>query len=317
MSSGPRCWIPSSTWAARGPAACPRRRWRRPVTSTAAFRCVGARPAGVKQGPMPSTFRHAGEMMDEEVAVPRSRKGLIIGVVAAAAAAAAAAVFFLKQQSTEPVAAAVAAPAPAAAAPAPAPPEPAAPQVVKISFSSDPPGAAVVAKATGETLGTTPFEREFPQGKGRLGFVFKKATSRSRRARFVPETAGAVSASLQPSKARGADEDSHKPTAASSRSSSRGKRGKRQGPRSPTPSRAATSRSTTTPSSSPPSSSELRGARPARPTRTRGGRRVRRAAVVARRRRRGGRRGRRPRVAPTRGRRESPAGSGRGAPLRR
>jgi serine/threonine-protein kinase len=188
---------------------------------------------GLKQGPMPSTFRHAGEVMDEEFAVPRSRKGLVIGVVAAAAAAAAGAVFFLKRQSAEPVAAAVAAPAPVAAAPAPA--RPAAPQVVKISFSSNPPGAAVVAKATGETLGTTPFEREFPQGNARLGFVFKKADFQEQESSIVPETAGAVSASLQPNKIKAEDDDSHKPGAVSSRSSGRSKRGKKQGATQPQP----------------------------------------------------------------------------------
>jgi eukaryotic-like serine/threonine-protein kinase len=190
----------------------------------------GGEVGGVKQGPMPSTFRHAGEVMDEEIAIPRSRKGLVVGVVAAAALAAAGAVFFLKRQSPEPVAAAAAtAPAPEPTPSAAEPPtKPAVPQVVKISFSSEPPGAAVVVKGTGETLGTTPFEREFPQGKERLGFVFRKASYADQEGFIVPETAGAVSANLQPSRAKTADDEGGKPTAVSSKSSSRRSRSKKQ-----------------------------------------------------------------------------------------
>ncbi len=190
----------------------------------------GGEAGDVKQGPMPSTFRHAGEMMEEEIQVPRSRKGVVIGVVAAAAVAAAGALFFLKRQPSEGVAAAqqppALAPTPAPAPPAPAPvvTPPPAPQTVKISFVSDPPGATVVAKGSGETLGTTPFEKELPQGKDRLAFVFRKASFEDQESSIVPEAAGSVSAALQAihgKPAVTAEESGHK-----SRSHSGGRKGR-------------------------------------------------------------------------------------------
>jgi serine/threonine protein kinase len=186
----------------------------------------------VRKVPMPSTFRHAGEVMDEEMEIPRSRKGLVIGVVAAMAVAGAAAMFFLKRDTVDRAVAAATQTAPPAAASPPAAPGP---TMVKVSFSSDPLGATVVSRSTGETLGTTPFERELPQGREQLGFVFKKESFEDGESSFVPESSGTVRTSLRPSRTRGAasaeaTDDGRKPTTATSRSSARSKS---KGPRKP------------------------------------------------------------------------------------
>jgi eukaryotic-like serine/threonine-protein kinase len=198
------------------------------VSSSLSLRAP-AENSDVRRVPMPSTFRHAGEVMDEEIEIPRSRKGLVIGVVAAVAVAGAAALFVMKRNTGEGTMATApqTAPAAAVAPPASAAP-PAAPATVKVSFSSEPLGATVVSRSTGETLGTTPFEREFPQGRQQLGFVFKKESFEDGDSTFVPESAGTVRASLRPSRTRGAasgegTDDGRKPTASSNRSSTRSK----------------------------------------------------------------------------------------------
>ncbi len=167
------------------------------ISSSLSLRVDTGDGSDVKRAPMPSTFRHAGEVVDEEMELPRSRKGLVLGIVAAAAMAAGAAMFVMKQQSGE-VATAAAEPAPATIQPAAS--APAVPQTVKVSFSSEPAGAMVVSRSTGEALGTTPFERELPQGRQKLGFVFKKASFEDEESSFVPDSAGVVSATLRPTR---------------------------------------------------------------------------------------------------------------------
>jgi serine/threonine protein kinase len=154
----------------------------------------------MRRVPMPSTFRHAGEVLDGEIELPRSRKGLVIGVVAAAALAAGAAAFVVNQRNQR-------SPDTLAAASAAGPPAPSNPTVpaaampvlrkVRLSFVSDPSGAAVLAKSTGETLGTTPFEREFLHGRDPLEFIFRKARFDDQESLFVPEFPGTVSVTLR------------------------------------------------------------------------------------------------------------------------
>jgi eukaryotic-like serine/threonine-protein kinase len=196
-----------------------------------------AEHSDVRRVPMPSTFRHAGEVMDEEMEIPRSRKGLVIGVVTAVAVAGVAALFVMKKNSGDETMAAQTAPAAPTVAPAaPSPPAaPAAPARVKVSFSSEPLGATVVSRSTGETLGTTPFEREFPQGREQLDFLFKKESFEDGESTFVPESPGVVRASLRPARTRGAataeaTDEGRKPSTATSRSSARSKS---KGPKKP------------------------------------------------------------------------------------
>jgi eukaryotic-like serine/threonine-protein kinase len=208
------------------------------VSSSLSLRGSALDSGDAKRVPMPSTFRHAGEVLDEEMEVPRSRKGLFAGVAAAVVVAAAAAVFVLKKPADEPATTAAAQHAPAAQAVPAAPvaaPVPAAPQSVKVSFTSEPAGATVIAKGTGETIGTTPFERELPQGKAQLGFVFKKASFEDQESSFVPETPGTVSATLQPARkpqaSAAADDEERRP--GTTRASARTSRPSR--PKKPTP----------------------------------------------------------------------------------
>jgi serine/threonine-protein kinase len=151
----------------------------------------------VKVGPMPSTFRHGvGELLEDEVAIPRSRRGLVVGAVLAAAIAGGAA-FFLMNQKNQAVEeqqpnAAVVSPTP----PAPTPAAPATPERVKISFSSEPVGAEVVRKDTGEVLGKTPFDYELRYGKEPVAFVFKKTDHEEKEMSLVPEMAALLNATL-------------------------------------------------------------------------------------------------------------------------
>ena len=211
------------------------------VSSSLSIRGNPADSGDARRVPMPSTFRHAGEMLDEEIEVPRSRKGLFVGVAAAVVVAAAAAVFVMKKQSGEGVATAAAQSAPATptepVAPTPAP-APAPVQTVKVTFSSEPLGATVVSRSTGETLGITPFERELPQGKAQLSFVFKKASFEDEETSFVPELPGLVGATLQPVRSKPqagdpSDEDARRPTAASSKTSARTKPSRPKRPATP------------------------------------------------------------------------------------
>jgi serine/threonine protein kinase len=209
------------------------------VSSSLSLRGSSLDSGDAKRVPMPSTFRHAGEVLDEEIEVPRSRKGLFAGVAAAVIVAAAAAVFVLKKPSNEPPTTAAAQHAPAAQTPAvPAAPVPAVPQTVKVSFASEPAGATVIAKGTGETIGTTPFERQLPQGKAQLGFVFKKASFEDQESSFVPEAPGTVSATLQPARkpqasATGDEEERRPGTTKASARTSRSSRPKKPTPGAP------------------------------------------------------------------------------------
>jgi tRNA A-37 threonylcarbamoyl transferase component Bud32 len=163
-------------------------------------------PGSGGRASMPSTFGHgAGEMVDEDFAPPRSRKGLVVGALLAAAVAGAGAVFYVRQQSPSqaaPTASATSEPGSPAAPPAPTgelpPVAPAAPEKVTISFSSLPSGAVVTMKDTGEVLGTTPFDREMPPSETPLSVVFKKPGYEETEQPLVPKSSGPLNASLRP-----------------------------------------------------------------------------------------------------------------------
>jgi eukaryotic-like serine/threonine-protein kinase len=148
---------------------------------------------------VPTTFRSgAGELYDEGDQPVRSRKpGLVVGALLAAAAAAVAAVLYVKARppagTADPgAAAAVAEPVIPVATTPPAATE------VKLTFTSDPDSARVLMKETGQTLGTTPFEKAFPTGQDQVTFVFKKDGFEDREVSLAPTTSAPVRAALPP-----------------------------------------------------------------------------------------------------------------------
>lgn len=166
-----------------------------------------------KLATQPTTFREAtGEVADtaDQEEIPKSRKGLMIGLVALALAAGGVAAFFVatgagEKPNPQPVVQpplAVTQPAPTATptpTPTVVPPPPAVPPVpstVTIKFRSEPVGADVVRKDTGAKMGTTPFEIELPFGKDALPVVFKKDSYQDRFLSVIPDQGGQISADL-------------------------------------------------------------------------------------------------------------------------
>ncbi len=196
-------------YAATAPAFAPR---TPPLAPTAIFEGMGAAPSGradsVVSGqvvfgnsktemgahavPLPSTFRHAaGELMDDEVdfrPATKSRKTSFLVAVLGVAAVAGAAFYFFTQQS--PTTSSV--PGKAAATVA----QPAFPKKVKLTFNSDPEGAAVLRKDTNEQLGITPFDVELPASQQAIDFLFRKDNFGDRVEPFVPTESGQVSVAL-------------------------------------------------------------------------------------------------------------------------
>jgi serine/threonine-protein kinase len=148
---------------------------------------------GAQSSPMPSTFRHAtGELRDEDadasLARPRRKVPLVVGLVAAMGVAGFAAYYFTQKGPEF-------APAPPVAAASPPP----APSKVKLSFKSDPAGAAVLRKDTNEQLGITPFAIELPAGPAAIEFLFKKESFRDKTESFAPAESGQIAVALVPS----------------------------------------------------------------------------------------------------------------------
>jgi len=146
---------------------------------------------GARAVPLPSTFRHAaGQLLEDEAdldAAPRPRKtALIAAVVGAVAVAGLATFFFMQGNLTIPgltnKSATVA--------------EPATPKPVKLSFKSDPPGAAVLRKDTNEQLGITPFVVELPSSQTSVDFLFKKDSYGEKVESFVPAESGQLAVAL-------------------------------------------------------------------------------------------------------------------------
>jgi len=144
--------------------------------------------------PVPTTFRHAtGELSEDDdiFAEPKRRRtGLFIAAGLAVVAAGVAAYLYtnpglLGQEQVTP----------AVESPAPSPP-PAAPRRVGLSFSSEPAGATVMRKDTGEQLGITPFSTEVPAGETAIDFLFQKDSYQDKTESFVPTEPGQIAASL-------------------------------------------------------------------------------------------------------------------------
>jgi hypothetical protein len=145
---------------------------------------------GARSVPLPSTFRHAaGQMLEEDAdlnapkprktALHRSRRRRV-------AVAGLAAFFFTQQSSTDPATADKAATVA----------QPATPKKVKLSFKSDPAGAAVLRKDTNEQLGITPFAVEIPASQTSVDFLFKKDNFGDRIETFVPAESGQLAVAL-------------------------------------------------------------------------------------------------------------------------
>jgi len=137
--------------------------------------------------PQPSTFRHGvGQLVEDEPELPRkSRKGLVLAAVGAAVIAGAGGFYFYSTGQREADQTTV---TPPKTDPTPPPPvAPPAPAKTVIKFGSDPAGAQVVRKDTGEVMGTTPFEASVASAKTPLQFTFRKASYRDRTVEVVPE----------------------------------------------------------------------------------------------------------------------------------
>ncbi len=146
---------------------------------------------GAHSVPLPSTFRHAaGELTDEDddlATRPRSRKvGPILAILGAAAAAGFAAYFFTQPSSIEPRPSKTATVA-----------RPVVPKKVKLSFNSDPVGAAVLRKDTNEQLGITPFTVELPFSRVPIDFLFRKDRFGDKVESFAPAESGELVVALK------------------------------------------------------------------------------------------------------------------------
>jgi serine/threonine-protein kinase len=147
---------------------------------------------GARAVPLPSTFRHAaGQMVEQDADVdaaakPPRRTALVAAVLGAVVVAGVAAFFFTQQSSTNPATAdkvtTVAQPTP--------------PKTVRLSFKSDPAGAAVLRKDTNEQLGITPFVVEIPASQKSVDFLFKKDNFGDRIESFVPADSGQLAVAL-------------------------------------------------------------------------------------------------------------------------
>jgi len=159
---------------------------------------AGGADLGARAAPTPSTFRDAVGSVETEDAIPKSRGALLAGILAAALVVGGIAAFLVVRSgsNTQPAAVqpAVSKPAPAPAAP---PVAPALPAKVTLKFRSEPIGATVARKDTGEQLGVTPFEIEVPQGNAPLGVVFKKASFKDESRSIVPQESGLLEATLE------------------------------------------------------------------------------------------------------------------------
>ena len=139
--------------------------------------------------PVPSTFRDAaGELAEDDdlYATRRQprRTGILVAAAIAVVAASVAAYMFTRP--------ATAVPAPVATSTVP----PAQPRKVRLSFKSEPAGAAVLRKDTNQQLGVTPFTVEWPAGDTPIDFLFKKETFRDRAESFLPSESGQLAVAL-------------------------------------------------------------------------------------------------------------------------
>lgn len=154
---------------------------------------------GARSVPLPSTFRHtAGELTEKEEEkeeeaeadlgpAPKPRKAaLIIAAVTAAAVAGLTIFFFSQQGSTNP----------ASSDQTTTVAKPTTPKMVRLSFKSDPAGAAVLRKDTNEQIGVTPFTVELPASQTSVDFLFKKDSFGDKIETFVPAESGQLAVAM-------------------------------------------------------------------------------------------------------------------------
>jgi hypothetical protein len=113
-----------------------------------------------------TTLSSASSEIDE-LAPPKRKTGLFVGIGLVAAGAAA---FFVLQSGDK----TPAAPSKGPVAAAPAPTAPAAPKVVTIRFEATPSGAHVFRKNDGTDLGQAPLELKLPQNKSKVDYLVRK-----------------------------------------------------------------------------------------------------------------------------------------------
>ena len=152
---------------------------------------AGKPDLGARAGHLPTTFRHAtGEVIIEDeryTPVKPRRSGLALSVVAAIAVAGLAAYYFTQRGPAEPP--------PVVATVAPPVVEV---RKVRLNFSSDPTGAAVLRKDTNQQLGITPFNIDLPAGQVPIDFLFRKDAFFERVESFVPSQSGQLAVALLP-----------------------------------------------------------------------------------------------------------------------
>jgi tRNA A-37 threonylcarbamoyl transferase component Bud32 len=200
-----------------------------PAGSDVVIGNVGATNLGPRSS-MPSTFRDgAGELLGDDVSIPkRSRRGLAVTLVVAAAVAAGGAYVVVSRPPRQAQVAATGTGAgtgtPAVAPPsavATAPVVPAAPAQTVIKLDSRPPGATVARKDTNAVVGTTPLDYPIPVGAAPVEFVFRKAGFQDTSLSAVPQAGGAtLTATLVGDSAPPADEPARPSTRRSSRAAS-------------------------------------------------------------------------------------------------
>jgi len=168
----------------------------------------GDQKLGAKPRPVPTTFgQGAGELADD-LDVPKSRKGLMIGVAGAVLAAGLGAFLVLGRGGDSATEAPLAKPAEATQ-----PVVPAKPATVGIKFNSAPTGAKVVQKSNGAVLGTTPFEHEFDKGTSAIEVILRKAGFEDKALSFVPDEESRITTELAPVKPEAPPEVQAKPVA--------------------------------------------------------------------------------------------------------
>jgi serine/threonine protein kinase len=120
-----------------------------------------------------TTLSSASSEIDDELALPKSKTGVIVGAVVALAAIGV--VAFVATSKKPAPTAAVTAPAtpPATAVPVATPP-PAAPKTVKIRVEASPAGVHVFRKPDNTDLGTAPIELQLPHNGPAVLYVLRK-----------------------------------------------------------------------------------------------------------------------------------------------
>lgn len=153
---------------------------------------AGDKSTGIKR-PIPTTFGQGAGELGDDLEVPKSKKGLMLGVAGTVVVGGLAAFLLFGRGGSAPVAEKPSEPVPTT----PVPAEPAKPQLVEVRFLSTPAGAQVVLKSTGAVLGTTPFEHSFPQSNTAIDVVIRKPGFQDKNDSVVPDVASKVEVDLE------------------------------------------------------------------------------------------------------------------------